>query len=68
MSRFTSFFDNFRVLLVEGFLIDVFAIEERGITGIGHTHLREHLTDDDLDMFVIDINPLKAIDFLDLVH
>ena len=68
MRRLSTFFNDFRVLLVEGLLIDIFSVEECGITGIGHTHFLEHLTDDNLDVFVVNVYPLEAIDFLDLVH
>ena len=31
-------------------------------------HPAEHLADDDLHMFVVDLDPLESIDLLDLVH
>ena len=56
------------ILCMEEFLIDIFSIEEDSITWIGDSYFLEHLTDDDLDVSVIDVYTLEAIDFLDLVH
>ena len=53
---------------MEHFLIDVFAMEESRIAWIGDAHFLEHLTDNDLNVFVVDINPLETIDLLNLLH
>ena len=32
---------------------------------VGHTHLAAHLTDDDFDMLIVDVNALQTVDLLD---
>ena len=41
--------------------------DQVGGAGVGHTHLAAHLTDDDLDMLIVDLNALQTVDLLDLV-
>ena len=43
---------------MEEFLIDVFTVEECRIARIGDADLLEHLPDDDLDVLVVDVDPL----------
>ena len=52
---------------MEVLLVDIFAVEEGRVAWIGDAHFLEHLTDDDLDVLVVDVDPLQAVDFLDLV-
>ena len=40
--------------------------DEVGRTGVGHADLAAHLTDDDLDMLIVDLNALQTVDLLDL--
>ena len=46
---------------------DLFAVEEVGVAGILDADLAEHLADDDLDVFVVDLDFLEAVDLLDFV-
>jgi hypothetical protein len=44
------------------------ALEEARVTRINDLHLLEHLTDDDLDMLVVDLHALEPVHFLNLVQ
>ena len=39
-----------------------------GIVGAHHPHLAQHLTHDQLDVLVMDVHALVAVDLLDLFH
>src|SRR5215211_4408279 len=41
--------------------------EQRGVAGVVHDHLAEHLADDNLDVLVVDVHALRAVDLLHLV-
>jgi hypothetical protein len=45
---------------------DELAGQEVGITGLEHGYLAKHLTRDDLDVLVVDVDTLAAVDVLDL--
>ena len=55
----------FSVLEVEP--VDLVAPEERGVARIGDLHLAQHLADDDLDVLVVNLHALEAINFLHFV-
>ena len=61
-------FDDFKVLRFKLFLVHLFAIEQAGVAWIDDAHFLEHLTHDDLDVLVIDVHALEAVDLLHLVH
>jgi hypothetical protein len=50
----------------EAELVDDLAGEELRIAGIFDLHLAEHLVEDDLDVLVVDLHALAAVDVLDL--
>src|SRR5690554_3721096 len=54
-----------RVLLQYLDQLDLITRNEVRVAGIGDLHLAQHLTHDNLDVLVVDANPLQAIDFLD---
>ena len=49
-------------------LIDLIAPEQRGVARIGDLHLAQHLAHDDLDVLVVNLDALEAINFLHFVH
>ena len=53
--------------LLEGRPLDLVAPEEVGVARIGDLHLAQHLADDDLDVLVVDLHALDAVDRLHLV-
>ena len=42
------------------------AADQVGGAGVGHPDLAAHLADDDLDVLVVDLHALQAVDLLDL--
>ena len=48
-------------------VLDLLTADELGIAGPHHLHLAQHLPHDHLDVLVVDLHPLQAIDLLDLV-
>ena len=42
--------------------------EELGVPHVLHLHPAHHLPDDHLDVLVVDVHALQAVDLLDLVH
>ena len=56
-----------RVLLLELEPVDLIAPEERGVARIGDLHLAQHLADDDLDVLVVNLDALEAVNFLHFV-
>ena len=55
------------VLLGKVELVDKCILEERGVAGIVDLHLAHHLTNDDLEVLVVDLHTLQTIDVLHLV-
>ena len=55
------------VLVLEGEPVDLVAPEERRVARIGDLHLAQHLADDDLDVLVVDLHALEAVNFLHFV-
>ena len=55
------------ILLLEAKSVDLLLQQEIGITHLFDLHPAHHLPDDDFDVFVIDIDPLQAVDFLNFV-
>ena len=47
--------------------IDLLAVEEVGVAGIGDIDLLQHLAHDHLDVLVVDQHALQPVDLLDLV-
>src|SRR5438132_156113 len=66
--RLLALLDHALVLLEHQQAVHVLALEERGVARILDAHLLQHLTDDDLDVLVVDADALEAVDLLDLVH
>src|SRR5258706_995644 len=56
-----------RVHLVELDPIELLALDEVGVTDVGDLDLLQHLTDDHLDVLVVDRHALQPVDVLDLV-
>src|SRR5258706_2094859 len=65
--RLAVHLDRLRVGLLELGQIDLLAGKQSGVAAILDFHLLEHLADDDLDVLVVDLHALQAIDLLDLV-
>ena len=61
------FLDDLLVFLFEIELVDLIAPEERGVARIGDLHLAQHLAHDDLDVLVVNLHALQAINFLHFV-
>src|SRR4051812_20449233 len=56
-----------RIDLVELDLVDLFARDHVGLALIGDLHLLQHLTDNHLDVLVVDEHALQPVDLLDFV-
>ena len=52
----------------EAELVHDFAGQELGVAGIFDLHLAEHLVEDDLDVLVVDLHALRAVDVLHFVE
>ena len=52
------------VALAEAELVDHLAGQELGVAGVFDLHLAEHLVEDDLDVLVVDLHALRAVDVL----
>ena len=46
---------------------DLLAAQEAGVAGVGDLDLAQHLANDHLDVLVVDLHALQAVDVLDLV-
>lgn len=57
---------NARVLRLELELVNNGAGQEGSSTGIGYLDLLHHLTDDDLDVLIVDVNTLHTVGSLNL--
>ena len=55
------------VLFGEVKFVDNLLFEEAGIAGLVDLHLAHHLTDDDLEVLVVDLHTLEAVNVLHLV-
>ena len=53
--------------VVEVKLVDQVAFEEAGVARVEDFDFAHHLTDDDLEVFVVDFHTLQTVDFLNLV-
>src|SRR5947209_6467339 len=53
--------------LIELDLVDLFALDQLGLTGVIDLHLLQHLADDHFDVLVVDRDALQPIHVLDLV-
>src|SRR3569623_657236 len=47
-------------------LVDLFALEQAGVAGVGHFDFAQHLANDDLDVLVVDLHALQTVDVLHL--
>ena len=65
---FLALHDRFLVHLAELDAIDVLALEEVGLAGVGDPHLLQHLAHDHADVLVVDLHALEPVDLLDLVQ
>ena len=65
--RFPAFIDDLFVLVLEVEFVDLIAPEQRGVAWIGDFHFTQHLTNDDLDMFVVNLDALEPVNFLHFV-
>src|SRR3569832_2272999 len=48
-------------------LVDLIALEQAGVAGVGHFDFAQHLANDDLDELVVDLHALQTVDVLHLV-
>src|SRR5215831_5346344 len=60
----TSVLDDAFVLFAEAELIDLLLEEERGVADVFDLHPAHHLADDGLDVLVVDVDALQAVDLL----
>src|SRR4029078_9357801 len=59
--------DHALVLTLEDVLLDLLVDEEVRVADVLDAHAAQHLTNDDLDVLVVDGDALEAVDLLDLV-
>ena len=55
------------VLLDHALALDLLAVEELRVAGIGDLDLAQHLANDRLDVLVVDLHALQAVDVLDFL-
>src|ERR1700682_4578 len=48
--------------------VELLAAQQRRLAGLLHLGLAQHLADDHLDVLVVDLHTLQAVDVLDLAH
>ena len=60
--------DELGVDLVELGLVHLFGVDHVGLAHVGDLDLLQHLTNDHLDVLVVDADALQPVDVLDLVH
>ena len=65
--RAAAALDDALVLLLEDVLLDLLVDEEVRVADVLDAHAAEHLTNDDLDVLVVDGDALEAVNLLDLV-
>jgi hypothetical protein len=56
------------LLALEAVARDLLVEQELGVADLLDLHEAHHLADDDLDVLVVDVDALGAVDLLDLVH
>src|SRR5258708_15855404 len=66
--RFTTLFGDSPIFFVEFKSVDLITPEQLGITRFGDFHFPQHLANNDLDMFIINLNALEAVHLLHLVY
>ena len=66
--RLLALDDGVLVDLAELDPVDVLALEEGGVAGVGDAHLLQHLPHDHADVLVVDLHALQTVDLLDLVE
>src|SRR5258708_27173903 len=66
--RFTTLFGDSPIFFVEFKSVDLITPEQFGITRFGDFHFPQHLANNDLDMFIINLNALEAVHLLHLVY
>ena len=66
--RLLALRDGLLVGLAELGPVDVLALEEDRVAGVGDAHLLQHLPHDDPDVLVVDLHALETVDLLDLVQ
>ena len=64
----TAALDDLLVLRLEEVLLDLLVDQEVRVADVLDAHAAEHLTNDDLDVLVVDADALQAVDLLDFVH
>jgi hypothetical protein len=62
----TAFGDHLAVDLLQRQAVNQVARQEQRIARADDDHLAQHLADDDLEMLVVDVDTLGAVDLLDL--
>src|SRR6185437_5415505 len=65
--RLLSCFNSACIDLVELDLVELLALQQLGLAGLVDLNLLQHLANDHLDVLVVDLHALQAIDLLDLV-
>src|SRR6266850_4019665 len=67
-SRLLAFGDRTIVRIEDARPVELLAAQEPGFTRLLHFALAQHLADDHLDVLVVDLHALQAVDVLDLAH
>ena len=65
--RFATLGQYFGIYLFILEPVDQFARYQFRISGRVHTYLSQHLMDDDFDMLIVDVNPLRAVNLLHFI-
>src|SRR6266446_3550513 len=65
--RFTTLLGDSTIFFVEFQSINLITPEQLGITRFGNFHLPQHLANDDLDVLIVDLNTLEAVNLLHLI-
>src|SRR6202043_1633396 len=47
---------------------DLITPEQSGVARLGYLYLSQHLSNDNLDVFIVDLDALKPINLLNLIH
>ena len=67
MAGLAAALDDPLVLALEDVLLDLLVDQEVRVADVLDAHAAQHLTNDDLDVLVVDADALQAVDLLDLV-
>src|SRR6185312_3282942 len=67
LGRRSALLQHALVLLLEDVTLDLLVDEEVGVADVGDANAAQHLTNDRLDVLVVDLDALESVDLLDFV-